>query len=253
MESLIKKITTFKDKNNYLNYGRHLIKKWVQDFSLKKSGTLKILDVGCGKGFDLINIQKTLEEKNINSELYGMEIFDEYVQESEKQGIEVASINIETELFPYTDEYFDIVVINQVLEHVKEFFWIVTEINRVLKKDGLLIIGVPNLASWHNRLLLLLGLQPTPIRVLGPHVRGYTKRDLVKTMTQYGGFSMFGFGGSNFYPFPFFIAKVLSKLFPLGSVSLFCAFKKNRQSSFDIFLSDRLETNFKLPSHKTLS
>jgi methionine biosynthesis protein MetW len=223
--------------------------KWVQDFSVEKSETLRILDVGCGKGYDLINIQKILKEKNINSELNGIEIFNEYVQESEKQGIRVASINIETELFPFDKEYFDIVVVNQVLEHVKEFFWIVTEINRVLKKDSLLIIGVPNLASWHNRLLLLFGLQPTSIRVLGPHVRGFTKRDLVKTMTQYGGFSIFDFGGSNFYPFPFFISKILSMLFPLGSVSLFCAFKKIDQSTFELFLSDRLETNFTLPKY----
>lgn len=249
MEKLIKKIATYKDKNNYLNYGRHLIKKWVQDFSIEKSGTLRILDVGCGKGFDLINIQKTLKERNIYSELHGIEIFNEYVQESEKQGIAVASIDIETELFPYNDEYFDIVVINQVLEHIKEFFWIATEINRVLKKNSLLIIGVPNLASWHNRLLLLFGFQPTSIRVLGPHVRGFTKQDLVKTMTQYGGFNLCDFGGSNFYPFPFFISKIVSKLFPLGSVSLFCAFKKVNQSTFDTFLSDRLETNFRLPNH----
>jgi SAM-dependent methyltransferase len=159
----------------------------------------------------------------------------------------VASLNLETDEFPYSDEYFDIIVINQVLEHVKEFFWIVSEINRVLKNGGLLIIGVPNLASWHNRLLLLLGQQPTSIRILGPHVRGYTKNDLVMTMNTYGGFELYDYGGSNFYPFPPFISKIFSKFFPLGSVSLFCAFKKIKQSTFKEFLSERLETNFKMP------
>lgn len=247
MQSLINKIAILKDKNNHLNYGRPIIKKWVQSFSFNKSQNLKVLDVGCGKGYDLINIQKTLIKRNIQADLYGIEIFDEYKKISEEQAITVASLNLETDEFPYSDEYFDIIVINQVLEHVKEFFWIVSEINRVLKNGGLLIIGVPNLASWHNRLLLLFGQQPTPIRILGPHVRGYTKNDLVMTMTTYGGLKLYDYGGSNFYPFPPFISKILSKVFPLGSVSLFCAFKKIKQSTFKEFLSERLETNFKIP------
>ncbi|QQS60615.1 class I SAM-dependent methyltransferase [Candidatus Falkowbacteria bacterium] len=247
MQSLINKIAILKDKNNHLNYGRPIIKKWVQSFSFNNSQNLKVLDVGCGKGYDLINIHKTLSERDIQSDLYGIEIFDEYKDISKEKGITVASLNLETDEFPYFDEYFDIIVINQVLEHVKEFFWIVSEINRVLKNGGLLIIGVPNLASWHNRLLLLFGQQPTPIRILGPHVRGYTKNDLVKTMTTYGGFKLYDYGGSNFYPFPPFISKIFSKVFPLGSVSLFCAFKKIKKSTFKEFLSERLETNFKMP------
>jgi ubiquinone/menaquinone biosynthesis C-methylase UbiE len=249
MKNVISKITAFKDKNNYLNYGRPLIKKWVQNFDFDSSGSFKILDVGCGKGDDLINIKNTLQSKNINAELYGLEIYDEYRKISEELGITVEAINIEIDKFPYPNEYFDIIVVNQVLEHIKEFFWIVSEINRVMKKGGLFIIGVPNLASWHNRVLLLFGQQPTPIRILGPHVRGFTKSDLIKTVIEYGGFDLYKSGGSNFYPFPIFISKILSKIFPSGSVSLFCAFKKIDQSSFKVFLSDRLETNFKIPEH----
>ncbi len=249
MQSLINKIAILKEKNNHLNFGRSVIENWIQNFNFNKSQNLKVLDVGCGKGYDLMNIHKTLTERDIQADLFGIEIFDEYKNISEEQGITVASLNLETDEFPYSDEYFDIIVINQVLEHVKEFFWIVSEINRVLKNGGLLIIGVPNLASWHNRMLLLFGQQPTPIRILGPHVRGYTKNDLVKTMTTYGGFELYDYGGSNFYPFPVFISNMLSKIFPSGSVSLFCAFKKIKQSTFKEFLSERLETNFKIPEY----
>ena len=52
-------------------------------------------------------------------------------------------------------------IANQILEHTKEVFWIWHEIARVLAPQGQLILGVPNLASAHNRLLLLLGRQPT--------------------------------------------------------------------------------------------
>jgi ubiquinone/menaquinone biosynthesis C-methylase UbiE len=247
MQSLIKKIIKYKDINSILNFGRSIIEKWIQNFNFNKLTNLKVLDVGCGRCYDLINIQKTLKERDIQADLFGIEIFDEYKNISKDNGITVASLNLEIDEFPYSDEYFDIIVINQVLEHVKEFFWIVSEINRVLKKGGLLIIGVPNLASWHNRLLLLFGQQPTSIRVLGPHVRGFTKGDLIKTMTKYGGFSLYASGGTNFYPFPSFLSSLLSKLFPSGAVSLFCAFTKIEQDSFKEFLSERLETNFKMP------
>lgn len=251
MKNFKERIIAYKDKNNYLNYGRHIIRKWIEKFSSGKNIKYKVLDVGCGGGYDLLNIKKTLGEQNSQADLYGVEIYEEYIKKSEGQGIQVSSLNIETDSLPYEDGYFDIIVVNQVLEHVKEFFWIIGEINRVLKKGGLLIIGVPNLASLHSRFLLLFGLQPTSIRVLGPHVRGYTKKDLIEAMTKYGGFSVYASAGSNFYPFPYYISKILSKLFPFGSVSLFCGFKKVEQSTFDVFLSNRLETNFKFPKHQS--
>jgi len=248
MASLVAKLASLKDGSRHLNWGRDVIKRWTLDFCLDKK-FLRVLDVGCGQGSDLLNIKSTLETKNINSELHGIEVYEEYKKYAEARGITVASINLEIEAFPYEDSYFDLIVVNQVMEHVKEFFWIASEMNRVLKPGGLLIVGVPNLASWHNRLLLLLGRQPTSIRLLGPHVRGYTKQSLVGAMTQYGGFSFLASAGTNFYPLPTTIAKILAKLFPNGAVSLFLAFKKVKSSSFGKFLENHLETNFKAPKN----
>ncbi len=248
MASLEATLAALKDGSRYLNWGREVIKRWALDFCLH-TNSIRVLDVGCGQGSDLLNIHEALKEKNISSELYGIEVYEEYKNHAESLGIAVASINLEIEAFPYADEYFDVVVVNQVMEHVKEFFWIASEMNRVLKPGGLLIVGVPNLASWHNRLLLLLGRQPTSIRLLGPHVRGYTKQSLVQAMTEYGGFSFQASAGTNFYPFPTTIAKILAKLFPNGAVSLFLAFKKVRPSSFGKFLENHLETNFKAPKN----
>ncbi len=248
MASLEAALVSLKEDSKYLNWGRDIIRRWALDFSLEKK-SLRVLDVGCGQGRDLLNIKTALEEKNVSVEMYGIEVYEEYKKMSEAAGIAVVSINLETEAFPYEDNYFDLIVVNQVLEHVKEFFWIASEMNRVLKPGGLLIVGVPNLASWHNRLLLLFGRQPTSIRVLGPHVRGYTKESLVRTMVEYGGFSLKASAGGNFYPFPAGLVKILSKLFPNGAVSLFLSFKKVSASSFGKFLEKHLETNFKAPKN----
>lgn len=63
-------------------------------------------------------------------------------------------LNIERDPLPFADESVDIFMANQVLEHCKEIFWIFSEVSRCLKPGGCFIIGVPNLAALHNRLLL---------------------------------------------------------------------------------------------------
>ncbi len=51
--------------------------------------------------------------------------------------------NIDIESIPYSDECFDLVIANHVLEHVKNVDLALAEINRVLKKEGLAILQTP--------------------------------------------------------------------------------------------------------------
>lgn len=247
MNKLLEKIKKYKAKNDYLNYGRDIIAKWVNDFSKKGDNKkVKILDIGCGSGDDLINIKNILVKNNIDSKLHGVEIYKDYSDSAKDKGIEVISIDIEKEKIPFTDGDFDIIIINQVLEHAKEIFWILSQANRVLKKQGLLIIGVPNLAAWHNRILLLFGRQPSCIKVLSAHVRGFTKKNLVQALVKYGGFTLLNYAAANFYPFPPKVARFLSRLLPSLAVTSFLAFLKNDQDNFSDFLNSYIETNYRI-------
>lgn len=58
---------------------------------------------------------------------------------------------------PFPDASFDIVICTEVVEHVTETRQLVNEINRVLKKEGKLILSTPNLVSLGNRLGLVFG------------------------------------------------------------------------------------------------
>ena len=82
-------------------------------------------------------------------------------------------------------------------------------------------MGVPNLASLHCRIALLFGEQPPVIRVLGPHVRGYVMRSLKEFAECRGYFEVLETRGSNFYPFPPWISRILARGFPDLAVSLF--------------------------------
>jgi SAM-dependent methyltransferase len=141
---------------------------------------------------------------------------------------------VERQKFPFESEFFDVVIANQIVEHTKDLFWIYSEISRVLKPQGYVLTGVPNLASFHNRIALLLGLQPTAIEVLGPHVRGFTAPSFIQFIETDGFFINRAIKGSNFYPFRPAVSRVLSRLFPLMSVGLF--FKTQRTSKPGLFI-----------------
>lgn len=217
---LLKKLRELKDKNADLNWGREIIVQSVVDFtSHSQLDTFVILDVGVGQGDDLQNIVHQLPM--VHFKLHGIENHPEYIQSAREKGITVSNIDIERDQFQYPDGSVDIVIINQVLEHTKEVFWIISEISRVLKPGGLLIVGVPNLAALHNRLALLLGLQPACIQLLSGHIRGYTRKALRDFIITDNYFSYQSMSGSNFYPFPRDMAKLLGTVFPSLAVGIF--------------------------------
>ena len=137
-------------------------------------------------------------------------------------------------------------VANQILEHTKEIFFIVAEVGRILKPGGRFIIGVPNLASFHNRIALLFGKQPTTIDLLGPHVRAYTRDSFTHFLETNGYFRAIDFKGSNFYPFPPSISKRLSQWLPEWSVgSFYLVERTDKQGYFAEILDQKFfETPF---------
>jgi hypothetical protein len=82
-------------------------------------------------------------------------------------------------------------------------------------------VGIPNLAALHNRILLLLGVQPTCIEILSAHVRGFTRSGFREFATSDGYFLMEEVRGGNFYPFPPSVARPMARVFPGFSVCLF--------------------------------
>ena len=113
------------------------IKFMIRGTLIKKNA--KLLDIGCGSG------QFLYEMKTSGLEVYGIEPgkFDE-------EGNKEYNLNIKngcTENAKYNKEYFDIITLNHVLEHLSNPNETILEIKRILKKDGLFIIGVPNTNS----------------------------------------------------------------------------------------------------------
>lgn len=61
----------------------------------------------------------------------------------------IVRVDIESEKFPFEDNSVDAVIFTEVLEHLfRDPAWTVSEINRVLKQDGILFLTTPNACGY---------------------------------------------------------------------------------------------------------
>ncbi|MCL1939919.1 MAG: class I SAM-dependent methyltransferase [Desulfovibrionaceae bacterium] len=237
------KLLRFVDHNE--TYGPHVIKGYLEWFSSVES----VVDLGAGTGRDL----GFVKAKFPNASLYAVECMHGNIASLENQGIKTYPINIEAESFPFQNESIDLFICNQILEHTKELFFILHEITRCLKIGGSLIVGVPNVASLHNRIGLLFGKHPTQAKACSAHIRCFSKNDFLLFLYECfpKGYSLNSFDGSQFYPFPPLLSRPLARLLPSMAFSIFFLLQKTknyRGSFLEYPVKANLETNFKVTS-----
>jgi SAM-dependent methyltransferase len=102
----------------------------------------KVLDVPAGKGALALRLKAL-----------GHEVFcsDLYPQIFAIEGTEITLGDLDKTL-PYEDESFEYVVCVEGLEHIENPANAIREFARIVKKDGLLIVSVPNIMNVEERL-----------------------------------------------------------------------------------------------------
>ncbi len=74
---------------------------------------------------------------------------------------EVDLFNAEKDRFPYPDEHFSTVLCGELIEHLFEDpMFLLSEVNRILKPDGHLVLTTPNAASLRALAAILQGYHP---------------------------------------------------------------------------------------------
>lgn len=220
-----------------LNYGRDSIRRFLADLVPYRV----IIDLGAGHGDDL-GIAHTVCPA---ARLIAIENHPPYATALQAAGAECHSLDIERDRLPLPDESADAVIANQVLEHTKDIFWIFHEATRVLRPGGCFIIGVPNLASLHNRVLLAAGRQPTAIKTDSGHVRGFVLGDLLGFCKACfpGGYRVRAREGANFYPLPPWAARVAARALPGMAWGIMLCLQKTRPYS-DGFIQRPIERGY---------
>ena len=112
----------------------------------------KVLDLGCEDGSLLKFLEGSLEVKG-----YGIEKDDAHWLNTLKQGLNVIEMDLESGLSGFESQSFDVVVLSQTLQAMRNTEKIVHEMLRVGKEA---IVTFPNFGYWRHRIQLIQGQMP---------------------------------------------------------------------------------------------
>ena len=118
-----------------------VIKDWIDKDS-------QVLDLGCGNG-KILNILT----KELGVTALGVEINQGNLNECIKSGLNVIQQNIDEGLSNFSDRSFDVVIMSQTIQVLKEPKQALLEVTRIGKES---IVTIPNFGHWAIRLNLLL-------------------------------------------------------------------------------------------------
>ncbi len=125
--------------------------KWLMDAILHlrkgwKGRSIRLLDLGCGDG-RLCPLWKELT----GAEVYGLELSPKAVENAQKRYPFVHYKEGDAISTGYEQNMFDVVICQEVLEHVEEQQQLIDECGRILKQEGVLILTTPNKFYFDRR------------------------------------------------------------------------------------------------------
>ncbi len=144
----------------------------------------RILDVGTGLGL-------YLEQMRESAPYVALAVGTEYEYERAREAAQQNPVLVSAEPLPFPDNFFDLALSHEVLEHVSDDRQATSEIVRVLRPGGRAVIFVPNRfwlfethgiywqGAYHFGNKFGVNYLPDPLRDrLAPHVRAYTASGL---------------------------------------------------------------------------
>jgi 2-polyprenyl-3-methyl-5-hydroxy-6-metoxy-1,4-benzoquinol methylase len=164
---------------NLRNLGRK-DRKIVQ--TLKKFGITgrSCLDIGPGTG-------RWIQFLNKNNAGYigAVDISDVSLKRVEQYCDSFQKANFEIDKFEYKSDFFDIVISFEVMEHLGQLDNYLSEIVRVTKKGGIVLISLPNIISLISRIRMIFGSRPVAIASDPTHVGFYRQKDLIRLFKKF--------------------------------------------------------------------
>lgn len=139
-------------------------------------GCQQVLDVGCGSskilqdlpgyavGLDIQFNKLRYQKRHTGAGLINGTIFD----------------------LPFADASFDCVICSEVIEHIPQDPRVFSELIRILKPDGKLILGTPDYGRWIWPAIEKVYKFFAPNAYADEHISHYTRTGLIQTLKSYG-------------------------------------------------------------------
>ena len=160
----------------------HIIRR-IKGFSDSLPEDCSILDIGCGKG-----LYTALLSNNIRR-VFGL---DTVCQIEEIYAPSIKFVQGNAEHLCFLHHTFDCVISTDVIEHVEDAQFFVSEFFRILKPGGYFFLGTPNIDRLSNTFARILGRPVKYPRKMNPdnhsdcvHIREYTRDTLEKMIRNF--------------------------------------------------------------------
>lgn len=186
-------LVSYNDKDK--SYFAGARRDWVNELPISRSA--RLLEVGCGNGDT--GAYALAEQKCLS--VTGIEIQESAARESERKITKVICGDVEAMSLPFEQEYFDILMLSEVLEHLADPWTVLRKLHSFMRPGGLVFASSPNVSSFSVIKMLVLGdwrLEQTGV-MDRTHLRWFTPKtyremfvecgysvNSVKPVTQFG-------------------------------------------------------------------
>ena len=183
-------------KNHFIDiYNRRIALKGI--FESVKNETAKYMDIGCSSGYMLEDVLKNYP----NIDAYGADYYDAGLTQCHNTLPSVPLFQVDLLECPFPDSYFDAITCLNVIEHIKEDTKALSQLARILKPGGRLVVTVPagpTLFDMYDEIHY--------------HEKRYSLDNLIKNVEN-AGISILHANYFGFFIFPaFYCTNVLNKL-----------------------------------------
>jgi len=115
-----------------------------------------LVDLGCGSG----EVGAYLARRVGAEVVWGIDIAERNLASARERGLRTARADLNRDPLPLEEASADALFCGELLQYLYNPDHLAREARRVLKPGGVAVFTAPNLASWFNRLALLMGWQP---------------------------------------------------------------------------------------------
>lgn len=215
-----------KPSSSFLNHQRQNFLYLSSEVKkLGKNKKIRILDLGCGGG----GLVKALKKTYPALEFYACDLSKNAINRAKKKslGVKFYANDIEKKL-PFKNNFFDLVYMNSVLDHLENPKKGIEEVSRILRKKGIFLSLTPiegNIFSFHGILSKFKKFRKHRLRYLG-HFHAFNRKSL-SNLIKKEGFSIEKINYDWFY---------FAQFIDISYYFLNSTFFKNPQSSVDGYI-----------------
>ena len=161
------------EQKNRQRIARHVLKKITK---AQDGITGRLIDLGCSTGTFLS------AAKRQGWEVYGIELSTWAVQEAKRAyAIDVVQGSVFDELARFPDDYFNVIVAFDVIEHVERPDMFATLIYKKLAPGGLVVLGTPNIDSVMAKVT-----KDRWYAIVPSHLFYFSPKTITKLLEKYG-------------------------------------------------------------------